>query len=104
MIRKHTDPGLAPPAPGSVCPPSPPLTRSLTPGAGKYTSEDDVPTRPDGNLDPDLLKLVRIVSDMPPVNKRRFVRMVEAYSKLSLDDRVLAEEMTCALARERRIT
>ncbi len=98
-MRKHTAPGVAPPAPGAVCPPS---------RSGEYAlsgaDQDDVPTRPNGAVDPDLLKLVRIVSDMPPVNKRRFVRMVEAYSRLSLDERVLSEEMICALARRKEKT
>lgn len=112
MNRRHTDPGVAPPAPGSVLPPVPSpyvarppvLGRKLTPGAGAYSSEDETPTRPDGQLDPDLLELVRIVSDMAAVERRRFVRMCKAYRTLGINDRVLSEEMICALARSKEKT
>lgn len=106
MNRRHTDPGVAPPAPGSVLPPVPSpyvarppvLGRKLTPGAGAYSSEDETPTRPDGNVDPDMLKLVRLVGDMPQVERRRFVRMVEGYTKCALGRRVLIEELARELA------
>ncbi len=97
-MRKPTDPGMpAPPAPGSVGP-RPPVPRRATPGERPYTSEDDTPTKPDGTLDPDMLRLVRLVSDMPVVERRRMVSLVDHYSKCGLGRRVLIEELARELA------
>lgn len=103
-MRKHTDPGVAPPAPGSVCPSPrirPPVPRRDTPAVSySLTSadlDDDTPTKPDNRADPDLLKLVRLIDSMPPVERRRFVRMSEAFVKCSLGRRVLLEELSCEL-------
>lgn len=93
-MRKLTDPGMpAPPAPGSVRP-----SRSPTPGAYQYTSEDDVPTKPDEQLQPELLKLVRIVDSMPTVERRRFIALAESYQRCGLGPRVLIEELARELA------
>ncbi len=71
----------------------PPMPRKLTPGATAYVSEDETPTKPDGVLDPDTLRLVRVFSDMPQVERRRFVAMSEHYLKCALGRRVLLEEL-----------
>lgn len=98
-MRKPTEPGApAPPGPGSVGPMfgPPPVPRKLTPGATAYTSEDEIPTKPDASaaaLDPEALRLVRLFGDMPPVERRRFVALGEHYVKCPLGRRVLLEEL-----------
>jgi hypothetical protein len=83
VIRNPTLPGLpAPPAPGSV----------------GYTSEDDIPTRPDVGVQPELVRLVRLLDCMPPVERRRFLAMVDHYGKLPIGRRVLLEELARELA------
>lgn len=96
-MRKHTDPGVAPPAPGSVCPRPPVPARS---GEYRYSGadEDDIPTKPDHSVDPDLVKLVRLIDSMPPVERRRFVSMAEHFVKCPLGRRVLLEEVARELA------
>ena len=102
MIRTHTAPGVAPPAPGAVCPPPARSgERERTPAPGAYAlasaAQDDVPTRPDNHADPDLLKLVRLIDSMPPVERRRFVRLAEAYVRCQLGRLVLLEEIASEL-------
>ncbi len=101
-MRKHTAPGVAPPAPGAVCPRVPARSGEWTgpeQGLGSYrataddVSQDDIDTRPDNTVDPDLLKLVRLIDSMPPVERRRFVSMAENFTRCSLGKRVLIEEL-----------
>lgn len=87
-MRTHTAPGVAPPAPGAVCPPARSGEYSLT-----SADQDDIPTRPDNRTDPDLLKLVRLVDAMPAVERRRFVAMAENYTRCALGKRVLLDEL-----------
>jgi len=85
-MRKPTEPGLpAPPAPGSV-----------GPGSAAYTPEDDIPTRPDASAE--LVRLVRLLDCMPPVERRRFLTMADHYGRLPIGRRVLLEELARELA------
>jgi hypothetical protein len=54
--------------------------------------QDDVPTKPDNAVQPELLKLVRLVDAMPVVERRRFIALAENYGKCPLGRRVLLEE------------
>lgn len=89
-MRKHTDPGLAPPAPGSVCPP-------------ELDWPEETPTKPDNALQPELLQLVRIVDCMPVVERRRFIALAQNYGKAPLGRRVLLEEIAREFAIERKV-
>lgn len=89
-MRKTTDPGApAPPAPGSVGPSDPIVTVDWP---------DEEPTKPDATKQPEIVKLVRLVDSMAPVERRRFVSMVEHYTKCGLGRRVLLEELARELA------
>jgi hypothetical protein len=91
-VRKHTDPGLAPPAPGSVAP--------LTLDTDDW--QDEVPTKPDNALQPELLELVRLIDSMPIVERRRFLAMARNYGRAGLGRRVLLEEIAREFAHERK--
>ena len=83
-MRKSTDPGApAPPATGSV---GPLVLDPIWP-------EDEVPTKPDNSIQPELMQLVRIVDSMPVVERRRFVAFAEHYRKCGLGRRVILEEV-----------
>lgn len=89
-MRKLTDPGVAPPAPGSVK------------TVDESWDQDEVPTKPDNAVQPELLKLVRLVDCMPVVERRRFLAMAENYGKCPLGKRVLLEEIAREFAAERK--
>ena len=89
-MRKPTDPGLpAPPAPGSVGPMFGPPPNAFP--------EEEIPTKREA-VDPETLKLVRLLDCMPPVERRRFLSMTEHYGKMPLGRRVLFEELARELA------
>lgn len=85
-MRKLTDPGVAPPAPGSVKP------------VDESWDQDEVPTKPDNAVQPDLLEHVRLIDSMPTVERRRFLAMSKNYGKCPLGRRVLIEELARELA------
>ena len=60
------------------------------PGSYAYTTEDDVPTRPDGG-DPEALAMARLYGDLSSWEKRKVVALLKAWTKCSLDQRVLIE-------------
>lgn len=85
-MRPPTPPGGLTPAPGSA------------PGAGSGWTEDEVPTKPDNSLNPEIVKLVRLLDQMPPVERRRFLAMADNYGKCGISRRVLIEELARELA------
>lgn len=68
--------------------------RITHPGEYAY-SEEDTPTKPD-NGDPDALAMARLYGDLNAWERRKVVSLLKAWSKCSLDQRVLIE----AVARE----
>lgn len=87
MSRAPTLRGGLRPAPGSA------------PGSGLSScDEDDLPTKPNNYVEPELLDLVRLVDSMPAVERRRFLRMVQQYGRCSTEKRVLVAELVRALA------
>lgn len=106
-MRKLTEPGVAPPAPGSVRPPVPARPGAYTHvrepvSEAGWTDPDEVPTKPDNAVQPELLRLVRMVDAMPTVERRRFLAMAENYGKCPLGRRVLLEEFAREMAQERK--
>ncbi len=96
--RKQTEPGGFY---GPVCARAPEgwhCTRGLGhpgPCAAQPAEQDEIPTRPDA-VDPETLSLVRLFGDLGALDRKRAIRVLSAWSKCSLDRRVLIE----ALCRE----
>jgi len=90
MSRPLTPPGGLAPAPGSA------------PGSGAFP-EDETPTKPDNSVQPELLRLVRLVDSMPAVERRRFLSMCDHYGRMPLGRRVLLEELARELARGKTV-
>lgn len=100
MIR-HRPPtplGGLRPAPGSAPVPESEASPGLGQGVDFGWPEDEVPTKPDNTLNPEILKLVRLLDQMPPVERRRFLSMAEHYGKCGIARRVLIEELARELS------
>ncbi len=91
MIRKGTDPGVAPPALGSVQPPPAP------PPEGGW-DPDETPTRPDHRINPETLDLVRLIGELSTVERRRLTRLIKWWSVCGIDRRVMIEELARLLS------
>ncbi len=71
------------------------------PGAVGPFSEDEEITKPDNSVNPELIKLVRLIDSMPVVERRRFVALAGHYVNCPLGERVLIEEVARSLARKK---
>jgi hypothetical protein len=64
--------------------------------------EDDVPTRPDAVTDPTALVLARIHGELTPLERKRLMKLVEAWHACSLNGRVIVESVALEIARPSR--
>ena len=80
---------------------TPPPRKPSTPGQYAYVPEDDVPTRPDGAEDPGQVVLSSVYRQESALDRRRLVRLVEAWHSLTLDQRILIESLAFEMARVR---
>jgi hypothetical protein len=62
-------------------------------------ADDEAPTTPSGGIDQDALAIVRLVDGLKANDRRRALRVLEAWSSCTLDRRVLIEAIARELAK-----
>lgn len=69
-------------------------------GAPGVVASDEEITKPDNSVNPELVRLVRLIDSMPVVERRRFVALAGHYVNLPLGRRVLLEELARELGKK----